>query len=43
MILINILPLRRSWAENAQTGYHGDLIKIKQVKLLKSIQVYDKW
>ena len=36
----SIVPLRRSIAQNVQTDYREDLRKIKQVKHIKSTQVY---
>ena len=31
LLLQNILPLRSSYAQNVQTGYHGDLRKMRHV------------
>ena len=43
IILLNIVILRSSWAKNVYTGLYGDLTKIRQVKLIISTKVYDKF
>ena len=42
-MLLKIVPLRKSCAQNVQTGHQRDLRKTRHAKLIRSTQVYDKW
>ena len=42
-ILLNIVLLTSSLAQNVQAVYQRDFGKVRQVKQIKSTQVYDKW
>ena len=42
IMLLNIVILRSSLAQNAQAVYHRGFGKVTQAKQIKSTQVYDK-
>ena len=42
VILLNIVILRSSLAQNSQAVHHRDFRKVRQAKQIKSTQVYDK-
>ena len=41
IILLNIVPLKTSWAQNVQTSHQGDLAKTRHVQQIKSTQADD--
>ena len=43
IILLNIVLVKRSRAQNVQIVYQGDFGKVRYAKHIKSTQVYDKW
>ena len=42
VMLLNIVILRSSLAQNVQAVHHRDFEKVRQAKQIKSTQVYDK-
>ena len=43
IMLLNIVPLRSFWAQNAQAAYQRDLGKVRQIREIKFTRIYDKW
>ena len=43
IILLNIVLVKRSRAQNVQIVHQGDFGKVRYAKHIKSTRVYDKW
>ena len=43
VMLLSIVILRSSLAQNVQAVHHRDFEKVRPAKQIKSTQVYDKW